>query len=300
MFCNMPDYPKLPLTALVAVKNEEANILRCLKALTPALQVVVIDSHSEDGTVNLARGAGATVTQFNYRGGHPKKRQWALDNLEISTPWVLLIDADEVVPAQLWQEIEKVTISREPCDAYYIIKGFHFMGRRFRFGGFSHSAILLFRTGRGCFERLEEVQTKHDMEVHERIIVTGTVGKLKTPLIHEDFKGLTAYIERHNQYSSWEAAVRYRYLCTQRYGAATIQPRLVGNSQERRRFLKTIAMRLPFEPLLWFVYHYFLRLGFLEGRRGLIASNIRANYISQVRAKIYELSLRNEQSSPCK
>jgi hypothetical protein len=129
------------------------------------------------------------------------------------------------------------------------------------------------------------------MEVHERLIVDGRVASLYTPLIHEDFKGLDAYIDRHNRYSTWESALRHQFLQTGQYGQDSVRPRFFGNAQERRRFLKRIAIRMPGEPLLWFLYHYVFRLGFLEGRPGLIASRIRSDYIAQVRAKIYELEL---------
>jgi glycosyltransferase involved in cell wall biosynthesis len=297
----------LPVTVLVAAKNEEANLPRCLASLALAraeggnspgwrvARVVVLDSHSADRTAEIARGRGAEVVQFDYRGGSPKKRQWALDNLEMDTPWVLLLDADEAVPEGLWAEMAREVASPSARDAYLITKGFHFLGKPFRFGGFSHAAVLLFRRGKARFEQIltERGDSQHglDMEVHERLIVAGRIGKLRTPLIHEDFKGLQAYIDRHNRYSTWEAAVRWSCLRTGRYGQETIRPRLFGNTQERRRFLKTLVMRLPFEPWLWFSYHYLFRLGFLEGRRGLIASQIRASYISQCRAKVYEMSL---------
>ena len=175
-------------------------------------------------------------------------------------------------------------------DAYLITKGFHFLGRRFRHGGFSHAPVLLFRTGTARFERLsDDAVDSLDMEIHERVVVQGRIGRLRTPLIHEDFKGLEASITRHNKYSTWEARVRHRYLTTGRYGEDTIAPRLLGNSQERRRFVKALIIRLPFEQQLWFLYHYLFRLGCLEGRPGLIACQIRASYIAQTRAKMYEL-----------
>lgn len=214
--------------------------LPCRKRPAFARRVVVIDSHSTDGTVEIAGAA----------------------------------------------------------DAYLIEKRFHFLGRRFRFGGFSHRAVLLFRRGKGRFERLfEESPEAPDMEVHERIIVEGTLDRLKTPLLHQDFRGLEAYLERHNKYSTWEAKARYLFLTTGRWGEATIRPRLFGDTQQRRRFLKALIMRLPFEPWLWFLYHYVLRLGFLEGRPGLIASQIRAGYIAQARAKLYELSQREKETT---
>ena len=284
----------LPLTVLIAAKDEECNIGRCLASLSPAERIVVIDSHSRDQTAKTAEECGAEVIQFEFSGGYPKKRQWALDTLTITTPWVLLLDADEVVPAELWQEIARAITKANGADAYLITKGFHFLGRRFRFGGFSHQATLLFRSGKTRFERLvEDSADSLDMEVHERILVNGKLASLKTPLIHEDFKGLNAYIDRHNKYSSWEASVRDAFLRGSSAQQNAVRPNLFGNHQERRRFLKMFAMRMPFEPQLWFLYHYIFRLGFLEGRPGLIASQIRAGYIAQVRAKLFELARQN-------
>jgi glycosyltransferase involved in cell wall biosynthesis len=286
---------QLAVTVLLAVKNEQANLPKCLASLASAERVILLDSQSQDRTNEIATSYGAEVVQFHYSGGYPKKRQWALNELSISTEWVLLLDADEVVPRQLWEDIARSISKTDAPAAFFITKGFHFLGRRFRFGGFSHSAVLLFRRGKAEFEQLDStVTTVHDMEVHERMIVDGLVGVISTPLIHEDFKGLTAYIDRHNQYSSWEAGVRFSNLSRRRYGEKTITPRLFGNVQERRRFLKRIAVRIPCEPALWFFYHFVLRLGFLEGKRGLIAAQIRASYISQARAKLYELELRRE------
>lgn len=284
----------LPVTVLVAVKNEEINIWKCLDSLGPAEKIYVVDSHSTDQTCQFADRMGVEIAQFRYEGGYPKKRQWALLNLAIDTPWILLLDADEVVPAGLWEEMAS-TISRENCpEAFLVTKGFHFLGKKFRYGGFSHSAVVLFKNGKARFEHvLDEPVTAPDMEVHERLIVDGIIGELQTPLIHQDFKGLEAYIARHNHYSTWEANVRYRYLTTGQWGEQSIKPRLFGNTQERRRFLKAIALRLPFEQHFWFCYHYFLKLGFLEGRPGLIAAQIRASYIAQVRAKLYELKKRS-------
>ncbi len=287
---------KLPITVLLAAKNEAVNLPRSLAALGPARRVVVLDSHSTDGTAEIARAHGAEVVQFDYRGGFPKKRQWALDHLTIDTPWVFLLDADEVVPQALWAEIAAVVGQPDADDAYLIRKGFHFLGRRMRHGGFSHVAVLLMRVGKGRFEHLfDDTADSLDMEIHERVVVQGRIGRLQTPLIHQDFKGLEAYLTRHNKYSTWEARVRYQYLTTGRYGEDTLVPRLFGNSQERRRFLKALIIRLPFEHWLWFFYHYVLRLGLLEGRPGLIACQIRASYIAQVRAKIYELQLKGQE-----
>lgn len=284
---------KLPITVLIAVKNEALNLPKCLAALSPAKRVVLIDSASTDETAQVAQSHGVEVIQFNYSSAYPKKRQWALDNVPIKTPWVFLLDADEVMSEQLWQEIALVMSSPTPKAAYLVEKAFHFLGKRFRFGGFSFQAVLLLQTGKGRFEELAvDPCSNLDMEVHERIVVDGEIGSLRNPVLHEDFKGLQAYIDRHNKYSSWEAELRLRYLESGQYGDTAVKPKLFGNSQERRRFLKKLVLKMPFEHWVWFVYHYLVRLGFLEGRRGLIACQIRASYIAQTNAKIYEARLK--------
>lgn len=283
---------RLPVTVLVAAKNEAVNLPKCLAAVVGRVdRVLVLDSHSTDGSAYIARRHGAEVVQFDHRGGYPKKRQWALDTLDIRTDWVFLLDADEVVPPALWDEIERAIAEPTASAAFLVTKGFHFLGQRFRYGGFSFAAVLLFRNGRARFERLvDDPAGGLDMEVHERVIVDGPIGRLRTPLVHDDFKGLEAYLDRHNKYSTWEARLRHRFLSTGEYGEQGVKPRLFGNAQERRRWLKKVAVRVPFEPWLWFAYHYLFKLGVLEGCRGLIACRIRAQYISDVRAKVYELT----------
>jgi glycosyltransferase involved in cell wall biosynthesis len=283
---------KLPITVLLAVKNEAVNLPKCLASLKRAKSVVVLDSQSKDGTVDIARRWGAKVVQFYYKGGYPKKRQWALDHLKINTPWVFLIDADEEVPEELWKEIEEVTLKETPYSAFLIVKQVYFLGKKMTFGGFSFGAVLLARKGTARFERIiEEPAGTMDMEVHERVIVDGKIGKLKTALIHDDFKDLGAFIDRHNKYSTWEARVRRQFLETGRYGKDSIQPKLYGNTQERRRFLKKIILSMPFEPWIWFFYRYILRLGFLEGRRGWTLCLLKAQHVAQIRAKLFELEL---------
>jgi len=283
---------RLPITAIIATKNEEANIARCLRSLVRVHRTVMIDSGSTDGTRSIARQHGAEIVNFEYSGGYPKKRQWALDHLDIATPWTMLIDADEQVPPELWAEIDKEVRSPETCAAYLIRKEFHFLGKRFRFGGFSHSAIALFRTGRARFEETAgNCANGQDMEVHERLIVDGKVGRLRPSLLHNDYKGLFAYCDRHNKYSTWEAGIRAHYMKTGSWGQRSIKASMFGDAQSFRRFVKPLAMSVPFEPSLWFLYHYVVCGAVFEGRRGYIAASLRKAYIEQVRAKVYELQL---------
>jgi hypothetical protein len=216
-----------------------------------------------------------------------------MSECQIKGDWVALVDADEVVPEPLWREVAGVIARDDGPAAYAVSKEFHFLGQRFRHGGFSHSAVFLFRRGRARFEDLlTEPPERQDMEVHERLLVDGPVGRLRTPLVHQDFKGLDSYTEKHSHYASWEAAVRWQYLRTGNWGKEALAGDWGGDVQQMRRWLKSWAVRVPFEASLWFLYHYVLRLGFLEGRRGLIASQLRANYIREVRAKLFELELR--------
>ena len=122
------------------------------------------------------------------------------------------------------------------------------------------------------------------------MLYEGAIQNIKKAIDCMDRKDLSAYIERHNRYSTWEASMRASMLSGGGAGLH-IKADLFGNSQERRRALKQIAIRMPFEPAAWFLYHFVGRLGFLEGRRGLIAAQIRSQYIAQVRAKMYEASL---------
>lgn len=280
------NYNPISISVLVAVKNEYLNIQKCLNSLKFAKHVYVIDSQSNDGTIEICdKYTNTEVIQFSYKGGYPKKRQWALDNINFHTEWILLLDADEVVTESLQDEI--ATIIKDESnekEAFFIEKSFHFLGKRMKFGGFSHKAILLFKKGTCKFEYFNDNNfTKMDMEVHERLICKSITGYCKNSLIHDDFKDLSAYFMRHNDYSSWESNIR----ATQDQSNA-INKNFFGNPQERRRYLKSIVIKLPFEPLIWFLYHYLFKLGFLEGRRGLIASCTRAFYIAQIRWKEYE------------
>jgi glycosyltransferase involved in cell wall biosynthesis len=282
-------YDGLPITVIVATRNEEANIDGCLMSLTRARHVMVADSQSTDRTREIAKQRGAEVFSFSYAGGYPKKRQWALNVLPISTPWTMLIDADEQLTPQLWNEIEGKLNSGGLCTAYLVRKEFHFLGKKFRFGGFSFSTILLFRTGSARFEEMAgNCANGQDMEVHERLIVDGTVGRLRSPLLHDDHKGLLAYIEKHNRYSTWEAAIRHHYIETGSWGQQTIKGSLLGDAQNLRRLFKAIILRFPCESWVWFLYHYIVCGGILEGRRGYIAASLRRAYIEQVHFKLYE------------
>src|ERR1700688_2091317 len=119
---------KLPVSVIIAVRNEARNLPRCLQALRDVGEVYVIDSQSTDNTVEIARAHGAKVIQFHYQGGWPKKRQWAMNTLPIAHDWILLLDADEIITPELTQEIRSA-IQNPTLDGYFIQLRIWFLGR---------------------------------------------------------------------------------------------------------------------------------------------------------------------------
>ena len=144
----------------------------------------------------------------------------------------------------------------------------------------------------GRYERLgtEEPLAAGDVEVHEHILLDGAAGYLQAPMLHEDFKDLQQFIDRHNRYSTWDA--RMRELLANGSGQVdSIQPRLFGAPVERKRFLKKLWLRLPAKPLLRFLYMYVFRAGFLDGRAGFVYACFKAIQEFHIGAKQYEKRL---------
>jgi hypothetical protein len=274
----------LPVSVLVAARNEAHNLRRCLESLRGVGEVYVIDSLSTDETADIARSLGAKVVQFHYRGGWPKKRQWAMDTLPLSYDWILLLDADEALTPELTEEIRRA-IANVHCDGYYIALRMFFLGRALRHGDASFYKLSLFRRGKGRFEcRLKDQDTSMcDMEVHEHVVVDGQTARLKNLIVHHNVESLSRYIQKHNEYSNWEANV----LLSQ--SSEEMPASLFGNQAQRRRWLKRKGFHLPGSPLVLFLYRYFIRLGFLDGVPGLIYCGCQAVQMFHTKAKIYEL-----------
>ena len=164
----------LPVTVIVAARNEAHNLPRCLESLRDVGEVYVIDSQSTDATVEIAQSYGAHVVQFHYQGGWPKKRQWAMESLPLAYDWIFLVDADEALTPN-WPTRFAARIQDPDCDGYYIALRMFFLGRELRHSGASFYKLSLFRRGKGRFEcRLKDQdQSMADMEVHEHIVVDG-------------------------------------------------------------------------------------------------------------------------------
>jgi glycosyltransferase involved in cell wall biosynthesis len=281
---------KLPVSVIIAARNEAKNLPRCLQALTDVGEVYVIDSQSTDETVEIARSNGAQVVQFHYQGGWPKKRQWAMSTLPIACDWILLLDADEVLTPELTEEI-RAAIQNPAIDGYFIMLRTWFLGRALRHGDVALWKMSLFRRDKGRYEcRLKDQDASMaDMEVHEHVVVEGATARLQNPLIHHNVESLSRYIQKHNEYSNWECRV-----LLQRGDDKELPPSLFGTQAQRRRWLKHKLFAVPGSPVLIFLYRYVLRFGFLDGVPGLIYCGFQAVQMFHTKAKIYELKTKTE------
>lgn len=282
---SLPSTGKLPISVIVAARNEEKNLPRCLKALRDVGEVYVIDSGSTDATPEIARSFGAKVVQFRYQGGWPKKRQWAMDTLAFGFDWIFLVDADEALTAELAEEIRQA-IQNPNINGYYVSLRMYFLGRLLRHGGAGFWKLSLFRRGKGGFEcRLKDQDiSMADMEVHEHVVVEGNTARLKNPIEHHNVESLSRYIQKHDEYSNWEAKV-----WVEGQANAQLEASFFGTQAQRRRWLKTKFLRMPGAPLWLFLFKYVFGLGFLDGLPGLIYCGFQAVQVFHVKAKIYEL-----------
>jgi len=277
--------PRIPVSVIVVTRDEAANIERCLESLRPFADVVVVDSESADGTGARAAALGARVVPYRWNGKYPKKRQWCLETLSLSCDWVFFVDADERVPAALAEEIAGLfnAGAGPPMVGYFVDGRPVLRGRPLRFGHRNRKLCLF---DRRCAHFPEfpdlDIPAMGEIEGHYQPVVTGPIGRLASPLLHGDNKPFSAWIERHNRYSDWEAAV----LSDQRW-----RLRLVGEPPGRA-LLKRVFLRLPLKPLAVFVRDYLVCFGFLDGRRGLDAALGRAFYYWLISMKKREIQSR--------
>jgi glycosyltransferase involved in cell wall biosynthesis len=281
---------KIPVSVLIPAKNEEANLPACLASVARADEVFVVDSQSDDRSVAIAESYGANVVQFHFNGRWPKKKNWALENLPFRNEWVLIVDCDERIPPELWDEIA-AAIQQSDCNGYYLNRKVFFLGQWIRFGGkYPDWNMRLFKHQQGRYENLntEDIRNTGDNEVHEHVVLPGPVGYLKADMLHIDFRDMYHWLARHNRYSNWEAQV-YLNILNGTADSGTIGANLFGDDVQRKRFLKKIWVRLPLKPLLRFVLVYFIRLGFLDGKAGYIYARLLSQYEFQIGVKLSEL-----------
>ncbi len=277
---------KVPVSILIPIRNEESNLPRCLASVAWADEVFVVDSQSTDASVAIARRFGAEVVQFRFNGVWPKKKNWALENLPFKHEWVLILDADEVMPPESADEIAEVVAHDGHGNAgYWINRRFMFMGRWLRHAYYPNWNLRLFKHRLGRYERLVQGATQSgDNEVHEHIIVNGATGRLRCEMDHYAFASIDVFVEKHNRYSNWEARLELEQGLDQ-HRDSTPQSAPV----RFRRTLKRLVRRMPCRPLLRFFYVYIFQAGFLDGREGFIFARLHAVYEFLAVAKAAEL-----------
>lgn len=266
----------LPITVAIPTKNEAANLARCLERLHRFAEVVVIDSGSTDGTLDIARSFDARIVNFVWDGRYPKKRNWFLLNDPPEQPWVLFLDADEYVDEEFCRELA-MKIEDARVDGFWLTYTNYFLDKPLRHG-IAQRKLALFRVGKALYEKIDEDQwSSFDMEIHEHPIVDGDVGTISSRIEHRDFSGIARFVEKHRRYAQWEAE-RYFKLESERE-AAHLTPRQ-----------KFKYRHLPkwWYPWFYFVAQYFARLGFLDGGAGFHYAAYKSWYFQTIRLLISE------------
>ncbi len=267
----------IPVSAVVVTKNEAANIGRCLDALANFGEIVVVDSASNDGTTRIAREKNARVFPFFWDGRYPKKRQWALDNIDFSYDWIFFVDADEVVTPKLAKEIARLFWKSPPERAGYFVKGRYVLnGRALRFGLKNNKLALIDR-------RYIEFPVVNDLDIpgmgeiegHYQPVLKAEaagkkIGKLSRSLLHYASEDMTKWQDRHKRYALWQAEMDLRNAWP-------------GEVTGFRKFLKKLFRSLPATPHIAFLHSYILKLGFLDGKEGRELAAMRSHYYSLVK-----------------
>jgi glycosyltransferase involved in cell wall biosynthesis len=251
----------LNLSVIILSYNEEANLPDCLDSLAGLVcSIFVVDSFSTDRTAEIAKARGAMFTQHPFEN-YSVQRNWSQQNLPIETPWILHLDADERLTPELVSEIN-AKLKNPPADAdgFLLRKRTIFMGKWIRHGGHYPSYHLrLFRRSKGrCEDRLYD----------QHFIVKGPVERLKHDYLDVVSSTLSSWTLRHTRWAEMEA----REMLAVNAGRAQVAPALLGNPIQRRRWWRKTYGTGPLfaRAFLYSCYRYFLRLGFLDGREGLI------------------------------
>jgi glycosyltransferase involved in cell wall biosynthesis len=236
--------------------NEEANIRRTLESVKWADEIVVVDSGSTDGTVGICREYSALVIRQEWLG-FARQKNLAIDRT--SGDWVLSLDADEPVEQALAEELRRIIADPKACDGYRVPRKTFFLGKQVRYGGwYPDYNLRLFRKGRGRFE---------ERSVHEAIKIEGTVGRTRHAILHYAYPDLASYMTSINTYSSLAVEVMMKKGITG-FGRSWVN--------------------IFFRPLFTFLLRYVFRLGFLDGKHGLVLNLFHAYYVFAKYAKAWE------------
>jgi glycosyltransferase involved in cell wall biosynthesis len=287
---------RVPVSVLIPVKNEAAHMAGCIDSVQWAGEIVVVDSGSTDGTLDIASILGAKIVQFHYQPGGPKKKNWALESYPFRHDWILILDADERIAPELAREIASVIAAGTEHIGFYINRRNYFAGKWIRHAGYYPSWNLrLLKRGRARYELLPETNAgSGDNEVHEHVIVEGSIGRLEHPMEHFAYQDVAQFVEKHNRYSNWEATLGSRLFAKLENESACQE---IDGALNRKRKLKRLARQFPFPHWLRFAYHYFLKRGFLDGVEGYVFCHLLAEYEFWIWAKT-RLATRTGEAQP--
>jgi glycosyltransferase involved in cell wall biosynthesis len=249
------------VAVVILTYNEEENIAQALASIAGwADEIHILDSLSTDRTVEIARRYDCQISQNKFIN-YARQRNHALEHLPIRSEWVFFLDADEWMPDALKQEISALVASCPRENGFYVKWRLIWMGRWIRRGYYPTWILRLFRYGKARCE---------DRVINEHLIVQGPTGRLRNDFIHEDRKGVTEWIAKHNRYATAESLELFNRRAAPDY--REIDARLLGTQAQRKRWLRyKVWNRLPslIRPFLYFFYRYVLAGGFMDGREAL-------------------------------
>jgi len=263
---------KIPVSVVVATKNEESRIADCLAALTAFDEVWVVDSASTDRTQELAGLQGAKTVNFIWNGQYPKKRQWCLDHLPLAHDWVFFVDADESVPPAL---VEEIAAWDDTKAGYFIKSRYVFEGRVLRHG-LCNKKLALFDRRKMGFPVLDDLALEGMGEIeghYQPILRDGFLGEaigiLRNTMIHDAYEDGPAWTARHMRYARWEFGMNKNQLW----------PR---DPDPVRQGLKACFRALPFRGMMAFLHSYLIKGGFRDGGAGYRFAKTRAQYYRMI------------------
>lgn len=282
------------ITAIILTKNEETNIVKCIRSIKPIVKrIVVVDSGSTDATCEVAQKEGAEVLVHHLVPfTQAKQFLYGMENANIETKWVFRIDADEELTEASAKEIEELCNANEDTDINGIVVRFevNFMGQPIRHGGvYPLRKLLVFKYGKGNIE---------DRCMDEHIVLwEGRSVELQNDSLHHDYKGLSAWIEKHNNYSDREMQDYFNSLTSDSATGLSSEHGLDAKAKFKRFLRWKIYYKLPagFRAFAYYFYRYYVRGGFLDGKAGKIFCFMQAYwYRFLVDAKIYEHDLNSK------
>lgn len=248
------------LVVVILTYNESIHIARAINNVQNwADKIIVLDSYSEDNTVEIAKNLGAEII-FRKFDDYKNQRQFAIDYCKNLTEWMLFLDADEYLLEELKDEIKETISIDSNVDGYYLSRRAIFMGKWIKHGGYYPTYIL----------RLFKPQLATIFgSVNEHISVSGKTKNLKNDFVDHNLKGIFFWLHKHNQYTDFEAQEFYKH---KKNNYIKKRFRLTVQAERKQWIKQNIWNHLPLflRPFLYFSYRYFFRFGFLDGKIGLV------------------------------